>query len=111
MRSLAKRSAQEVSPLETGVGVEATVAFCYCASRSQPVELSDSLVLDARLTGEVAQRSIAGQIEFWASLGRAIESLLRGPEGFALRKAGAARSAIGKRLRAPYSRPMAGSFW
>jgi hypothetical protein len=58
---------------------------------SQPVKLSDSLVLDARLTAEVAQRSIAGQIEFWASLGRAIEPLLRGREAFALRKTDAAR--------------------
>ncbi len=53
---------------------------------SQPVKLSDSLVLDARLTAEVAQRSIAGQIEFWAGLGRAVEGLLRGREALALRK-------------------------
>ena len=52
---------------------------------SQPVKLSDSLVLDARLTAEVAQRSIAGQIEFWAGLGRAVEGLLRGREVLALR--------------------------
>jgi hypothetical protein len=58
---------------------------------SQPVKLSDSLVLDARVTAEVAQRSIAGQIEFWASLGRAVEPLLRGREAFALRKSDAAR--------------------
>jgi ParD-like antitoxin of type II ParDE toxin-antitoxin system len=58
---------------------------------SQPVKLSDSLVLDARLTAEVAQRSIAGQIEFWAALGRAVEPILRGREAFALRKSGAAR--------------------
>ncbi|RYD69319.1 MAG: hypothetical protein EOP84_28685, partial [Verrucomicrobiaceae bacterium] len=58
---------------------------------SQPVKLSDSLVLDARLTAEVAQRSIAGQIEFWASLGRAVESLLRGREVLALRKTNAVR--------------------
>lgn len=55
---------------------------------SQPVKLSDSLVLDARLTAEIAQRSIAGQIEFWAGLGRAIEPLLRGREALSLRKAG-----------------------
>ena len=55
---------------------------------SQPVKLSDSLVLDARLTAKVAQRSIAGQIEFWASLGRAVEGLLRGREVLALRKTG-----------------------
>jgi hypothetical protein len=55
---------------------------------SQPVKVSDMLVLDARLTGEVAERSIAGQIEFWARLGRAIEPLLRGDKALALRRAG-----------------------
>ena len=55
---------------------------------SQPVKLSDALVLDARLTAEVAERSIAGQIEFWARLGRAIEPLLRGDRALALRRAG-----------------------
>ena len=43
----------------------------------QPVKLSDALILDARLTGELTERSIAGQIEFWAGLGRAVDSLLR----------------------------------
>jgi hypothetical protein len=42
---------------------------------SQPVKLSDELVLDARLAG--LERSIAGQIEFWARLGRAIEPILQ----------------------------------
>jgi hypothetical protein len=55
---------------------------------SQPVKVSDTLVLDARLTGEIAERSIAGQIEFWARLGRAIEPLLRGDKALALRRAG-----------------------
>jgi hypothetical protein len=58
---------------------------------SQPVKLSDSLVLDARMTAEIEQRSIAGQIEFWAGLGRAVEPLLRGREVLALKKMGAAR--------------------
>lgn len=58
-------------------------------SVGQPVKLSDNLVLDARLIGETTERSIAGQIEFWAGLGRAIEPLLRMPEILALRKAGA----------------------
>lgn len=58
---------------------------------SQPVKLSDPLVLDARLIGEVAERSIAGQIEFWAGLGRAMEPLLRMPEILALRKTGGPR--------------------
>jgi hypothetical protein len=55
---------------------------------SQPVKVSDALVLDARLTGDVAERSIAGQIEFWARLGRAIEPLLRGDQALALRRSG-----------------------
>src|SRR6266849_6245149 len=58
---------------------------------SQPVKVSDALVLDARLMGEVSQRSIAGQIEFWARLGRAIEALLRGDQMLALCKAGKAK--------------------
>lgn len=56
---------------------------------SQPVKLSDDLVLDARLAGELLERSIAGQIELWAQLGRAVEPLLRGVTVMALRKAGA----------------------
>ncbi len=56
---------------------------------SQPVKLSDEIVLDARLTAEVMQRSIAGQIEFWAQLGRAIEPLLEGSRALALQRAGA----------------------
>ncbi len=58
---------------------------------SQPVKLSDELVLDARLTAEIAERSIAGQIEYWAQLGRAIEPLLQGTQALALRRAGAVR--------------------
>jgi hypothetical protein len=58
---------------------------------SQPVKVSDALLLDARLMGEATQRSIAGQIEFWARLGRAVESLLRGDQMLALCKAGKAK--------------------
>ena len=43
---------------------------------SQPVKLSDALVLEARLAGEAQERSIAGQVEFWAKLGRSIDELL-----------------------------------
>jgi hypothetical protein len=57
---------------------------------SQPVKLSDALVLDARLAGEAFERSITGQVEFWARLGRAIEPLLQGTQVLALcRNAGA----------------------
>src|SRR5947208_16821208 len=62
---------------------------------SEAVTISDALVLDARLTGEVAERSIAGQIEFWARLGRAIEPLLRGDQAMALRRAGDSRPLSG----------------
>ncbi len=58
---------------------------------SQPVKLSDVLVLDARLIGEFAERSIAGQIEYWANLGRAIEPLLQGTQALALCKRASAR--------------------
>lgn len=51
---------------------------------SQPVKLSDGLVLDARLAGAVVERSIAGQVEFWARLGRAVEQLLQAPQVLAL---------------------------
>jgi ParD-like antitoxin of type II bacterial toxin-antitoxin system len=51
---------------------------------SQPVKLSDRLVLDARVAGEIVERSIAGQVEFWARLGRAVEGLLQGQQVLAL---------------------------
>jgi len=43
------------------------------------------------MTSEIVQRSIAGQIEFWAGLGKAVESLMRLPDILALKKAGATR--------------------
>ena len=58
---------------------------------SQPVKLSDSLVLDARLAGETVARSIAGQVEFWARLGRSVELLLEGRQVFALCRGATAR--------------------
>jgi ParD-like antitoxin of type II ParDE toxin-antitoxin system len=51
---------------------------------SQPVKLSDGLVLDARLAGETVERSIAGQVEFWAKLGRSLDLLLEGQQVLAL---------------------------
>ena len=58
---------------------------------SQPVKLSDALVLDARLASQVVERSIAGQIEFWARLGRALEPLLQGEKVMALCQNGTAK--------------------
>ena len=51
---------------------------------SQPVKLSDALVLDARLAGEILERSIAGQVEYWARLGRTVDLLLEGSQALAL---------------------------
>ena len=56
----------------------------------QPVKLSDALVLDARLVGDVAERSIASQIEFWARVGRAVESVLRMDSVLRLKRRGEA---------------------
>lgn len=53
---------------------------------SQPVKLSDALVLDARLAAEAEERSIAGQVEFWAKLGRCVEPLLNGKQVLSLRR-------------------------
>ena len=58
---------------------------------SQPITLSDELIGDARRTAEIAKRSVEGQIEFWAQLGRAIEPLLDGARALALRQPGAVR--------------------
>ena len=55
---------------------------------SQPVKLSDSLVLDARIAGDLQERSIAGQVEFWAALGRSVEQLLEGRQVMSLRRSG-----------------------
>jgi len=58
---------------------------------SQPVKLSDSLVLDARLAGDAVERSVARQVEFWARLGRSVELLLEGRQVLALCRNAAAR--------------------
>jgi len=58
----------------------------------QPVKLSDELVNDARAVVSFSQRSIAGQIEFWAGLGKSIEPLLRGDRALSLQMAGGERS-------------------
>ena len=55
---------------------------------SQPVKVSDALLLDARIAGEIVERSIAGQIEFWAKIGRALEPLLRGDQMLSLCRSG-----------------------
>lgn len=58
----------------------------------QPVKISDSLVEAARMIAPYSHRSIAGQIEFWASLGKALEPLLRGDSAMSIQKAGTEKS-------------------
>ena len=57
----------------------------------QPVKIADDLVLDARMMGKIDHRSIAGQIEFWAHLGEALEPLLQGIQVMALMRAKSAK--------------------
>jgi hypothetical protein len=64
----------------------------------QPVKLSDNLLLDARLIAEESQRSIAGQIEYWARLGRAIEFAVRPATAHKLKRRQAA-PLVSERLR------------
>ena len=59
---------------------------------SQSVKLSDPLVLQARLNGASAHRSIAGQVEFWANLGRAVEPFLNGSQVLAHCRSGSVQS-------------------
>jgi hypothetical protein len=58
---------------------------------SQPVKLSDALVLDARIAAKAQERSIAGQVEFWAKLGQSLEPVLTGRQAAELRQAGKVR--------------------
>jgi hypothetical protein len=69
---------------------------------AQPVKLPDDLVLDARLTGEASERSIAGQVEHWARLGRAVEAMLRTRDVLALKRRGAVQP-LSLSLAAPES--------
>jgi hypothetical protein len=79
---------------------------------SQPVKLSDALVLDARLAGKAVERSIAGQVEFWARIGRGIEPLLQGAQVLALCRNAATRplSACLKSVGSPAGRRRVAEF-
>ena len=47
-------------------------------TQSTPVELSDELVDEARGVAAWHHRSLGGQIEYWAAMGRAVEANLPG---------------------------------
>lgn len=55
---------------------------------SQAINLSDEFVDQARAAAQAADRPVAGQIEFWAQLGRAIEPLLDSSPSLAPRRTG-----------------------
>ena len=59
-------------------------AGVYNFAMSQPIEISDALILEAQTTGATAARSVSEQIEFWAFLGKAIEPLLENTQAHAL---------------------------
>lgn len=67
------------------------VAECYFLDMGRPVKLSDVLVREVRLIGEISGRSIAGQIEYWANLGRAVEHLLLSTQELVLCKSATTR--------------------
>jgi hypothetical protein len=75
--------------------LDALVALCYLRTMSQAVKLSDDLVLDARVVGKLVHRSIAAQVEYWAGLGKAIESILPGGHTLALSHVASARPLSG----------------
>ncbi len=52
----------------------------------QPVKLSDRLVDAARAVVADTDRSVAGQIEHWASIGRAVSASLTPPETAKVKK-------------------------
>ena len=56
---------------------------------AQPVKLSDDLIQAARTTAQDASRSLAGQIEHWASIGRAVEGLLTSSDVHSLKRSNA----------------------
>jgi hypothetical protein len=56
-----------------------------------PVKLSDELVESARQEAASTDRSITGQIEHWAKIGRSVETVLRRQDIQALKRAPSGR--------------------
>ena len=61
----------------------------------QPVKLSDDLIEAARSAAEDADRSIAGQVEHWTRLGRAVEAALTVGDAQTLKRS---RGEIGREM-------------
>lgn len=47
-------------------------------SQALPIKLSGALVKEAKLSAKMLRRSLTGQIEHWATLGKVIESQMSG---------------------------------
>ena len=67
----------------------------------QPVKLSDPLVQAARAAADDADRSIAGQIEHWARLGRAVEATLSLEDTSRLKRGEFGADAVGRERLVP----------
>lgn len=52
----------------------------------QPVKLSDPVIEQARAAARASDRSMAGQIEHWVRLGRAVEAVLTAAQAAALKQ-------------------------
>lgn len=65
----------------------------------QPVKLSDPLINAAREAAELAHRSLASQVEHWATLGRAIEGRLTSDQSATL------KNVVRESAPAPYRNP------
>ncbi len=52
------------------------------------VKISNELADSARQVAQLSDRSLAGQIEHWAKLGKSVESVLSGESTIALKKSG-----------------------
>ena len=61
---------------------------------STAIKVSSSLATEARTAATDADRSLTGQIEHWARLGKAMEPLFTAPTIAALKKSGGDLSAI-----------------
>lgn len=61
----------------------------------QPVKLSDPIIEQARVAAEESDRSMAGQIEHWARLGRAVEAVLSAPQAAGLKQGAGGLAAAG----------------
>ena len=53
-----------------------------------PLKVSDGLFAVAKQEAEAAERSITAQVEYWAKIGRAVETVLAHQELLTLKKAG-----------------------